>query len=179
MAGGTGLLGFGVAGDAAAAVSEETLSEYRNFRAQEASKVWERGYRWRPDRAIAIGDTGVDARHPDLGPWNNARVVNTGDGYDLVRIEDGGEERTVADLGPYSGTIGPGAADANAAQYARHAFTTPSGAEQVEATLSWTANTQDLDFYLEDSQGNTVGSSTQHRRRPEYERLSGRGGFVS
>jgi hypothetical protein len=48
--------------------------EFANVRVREAQKVWDRGTRGRPDRTIGATDTGVDARHPDLGPWNDVGV---------------------------------------------------------------------------------------------------------
>jgi hypothetical protein len=43
---------------------------FLNWRAAEARKVWDRGFGGRRDRTLALTDSGVEARHPDLGPWN-------------------------------------------------------------------------------------------------------------
>ncbi|WP_227380127.1 S8 family serine peptidase [Haladaptatus halobius] len=69
---GTGVVG---AGATANTVGATRVNEpFLNWRVWEASKVWERGYRGRADRTIGFTDTGIDARHPDLGPWNGILV---------------------------------------------------------------------------------------------------------
>jgi hypothetical protein len=57
----------------------------------------------------------------------------------------------------FSGTIGPGTEDDPA--YARHTFTAADDADKVEATLSWTPPGQDLEFYLENSDGTRLASA--------------------
>jgi hypothetical protein len=70
-----GLLGAGAAGSAAAETEFDALDDrLLNWRAAEAKKVWDRGYRGRPDRTLALTDSGVSARHADLGPWNDLRI---------------------------------------------------------------------------------------------------------
>lgn len=59
---------------------------FLNWRTVEARKVWERGYRGRPDRALALSDTGISARHADLAPWNGIRFVTDGDGIELDSV---------------------------------------------------------------------------------------------
>jgi subtilisin family serine protease len=78
---GTGLLGIGANTGAAASGGG---GDFRNWRAREASKVWDRGYRGRPDRTVALTDSGIEARHPGLGPWNGVRVEIGDDGPRLV-----------------------------------------------------------------------------------------------
>lgn len=61
---------------------------FLNWRAVEARKVWDRGYRGRRDRTLALTDSGVEARHPDLGPWNGvtAKIVDDGDGGQELKL---------------------------------------------------------------------------------------------
>ena len=81
----TGLLaGLGVVGVGPGAAASGLDDAFRNWRAWEASKVWERGYRGRPDRTVALTDSGIEARHPDVGPWNGVRVEIDDDGPRLV-----------------------------------------------------------------------------------------------
>jgi hypothetical protein len=56
----------------------------------------------------------------------------------------------------YSGVLGPGGPGTTRQT---HTFTAPEGSLRVKATLSWTANTQDIDFFLEDESGDRVASS--------------------
>ncbi|WP_458186922.1 M14 family zinc carboxypeptidase [Haladaptatus sp. NG-WS-4] len=57
----------------------------------------------------------------------------------------------------FSGTIGPGASAAPARK--RHTFTAVSDADKVEASLSWTPPGEDLEFFLEDADGNAIATS--------------------
>jgi hypothetical protein len=57
-------------------------------RARRAANAWERGYRGRADRTLALTDSGVEARHGDLGPWNGVRTSN-GEGSRDLRIDAG------------------------------------------------------------------------------------------
>ncbi|WP_435361021.1 S8 family serine peptidase [Haloarchaeobius sp. DFWS5] len=147
---GAGLLGLG-ANTAAAGANGSLDPAFFNWRAREASRVWDRGYRGRPDRTVALTDSGIDARHPDLGPWNGVRVT-VRDG-DLV-IPKTERERVALDGEgeSFSGTIGPGTlADPTTAT---HEFTTATGSEGIDAELTWTpdnveGNGEDLEFYLE------------------------------
>ncbi|WP_435334904.1 S8 family serine peptidase [Haloarchaeobius sp. TZWWS8] len=146
---GAGLFGFGASSAAAAGTGLD--STFFNWRAREASQVWDRGYRGRPDRTIALTDSGVEARHPDLGPWNGVRVT-VRDGELVIpkneqeRVELAGEGES------FSGTIGPGTF-ANPVTKV-HEFTTPTDAEGIDATMTWTpadveGNGEDLELYLE------------------------------
>jgi len=49
------------------------------IRVREAEKAWERGYRGRADRALALTDSGAEGRHPELGPWNGVLAPATSD----------------------------------------------------------------------------------------------------
>jgi subtilisin family serine protease len=95
---GAGVLGIGGVGDAAAA-SGDVEDRYRNWRAWEATHAWERGYRGRTDRTISLTDTGIEARHPDDGPWNGVQVLlddgnPTLEGGDPFAFVDGTVEPT-------------------------------------------------------------------------------------
>lgn len=71
--------------------------QFSNLRVREAAKVWDRGYRGRPDRTIGLTDTGVDARHPDLGPWNGVVTFIEGGEVKLTTQAEV-ESRTTATL---------------------------------------------------------------------------------
>ena len=77
-----GLVGAGAVGTAAA---DELESVFRNIRVREARKAWERGYRGRADRTLALTDSGAEGRHPDLGPWNGVTATTTSD--DTLKLE--------------------------------------------------------------------------------------------
>jgi subtilisin family serine protease len=167
VAAGASLLGVGATGTAAA--EEGFHREFANPRTWELSRVWERGYRGRPDRTVAVGDTGVDARHPDLA-WNRVRIVEGEDELDLQKVtnvDTGGE--SVGDIGPYTGTLGPGVADAGETERDTYELDVPAGANEVEATATWTPQRQDNELLLLDENGNVVASST------EFNPLSGAG----
>jgi hypothetical protein len=57
----------------------------------------------------------------------------------------------------FEGTIGPGTPNARATK--RHSFTAVADADKIEASLSWTPPGQDLEFYLEDSDGNRIAAA--------------------
>ncbi|PSQ15310.1 hypothetical protein BRC99_01640, partial [Halobacteriales archaeon QS_7_69_60] len=76
-------LGVGAVGTAAA--DHEIDSMFRNIRVREAQKAWERGYRGRADRSLALTDSGAEGRHPDLGPWNGVTATTTSD--DRLKLE--------------------------------------------------------------------------------------------
>ena len=78
-----GVLGAGAAGTAAA--DHQIDSMFRNIRVREAQKAWERGYRGRADRSLALTDSGAEGRHPDLGPWNGVTATTTSD--DRLKLE--------------------------------------------------------------------------------------------
>jgi subtilisin family serine protease len=72
----------GLGASAGAASAGETPIDKRllNWRRAEAAKVWARGFRGRPDRSLALTDSGISGRHADLGPWNDAVIKKTPDG---------------------------------------------------------------------------------------------------
>ena len=167
---GAAALGASGAGTAAAQGIDELDDRLLNWRTVEARKVWDRGYRGRPDRTLAITDSGLSARHPDLGPWNGV-VASTDDDGNLVLADadeqdisypDPGAEVEITELATFeeSGTVGPGVADAG--QVSRDVivtFTPATVAEeesdedleptQLEGTLTWTPQRQDNELFLE------------------------------
>ncbi|PSP78230.1 hypothetical protein BRC88_11030 [Halobacteriales archaeon QS_4_69_225] len=191
---GAAALGVG-AGSAAAAV-DGLDSRLLNWRRVEAKKAWDRGYRGRPDRTLAITDSGLSARHPDLGPWNGV-VASTDDDGNLVLADvddqnvdypDPDAAVTVTELATLegSGSVGPGAADAG--QVSRDVivtFTPATRADQeaaeedqdleptqLEGTLTWTPQRQDNELFLEkkvDGDWEVVRSGT------DFNPLSGAG----
>ncbi|PSP78229.1 hypothetical protein BRC88_11025 [Halobacteriales archaeon QS_4_69_225] len=131
---------------------------HANFRVQEAQKAWARGYRGRADRSIGITDSGVDARHPDLGPWNGIRA--TPENGELVLTGPAkGDSRDKVKTGrtiEASGTAGPGTFAAGD-EFVITEFDVP-GSEQddpadvLDATLSWEPygeNGNDLELRLD------------------------------
>ncbi|QLG60796.1 S8 family serine peptidase [Halorarum salinum] len=144
---GAGLLGgVGVRTTAAATDGD---GGFRNWRAIEAQRVWDRGYRGRRDRTIGLTDSGLDSRHPDLGPWNGVTAFLEGgelkltkpDENDLSRVDTGDGES-------FSGTMGPGTFATGEEAY--HEFTAPEGAEELDASLSWgPVEDNDLEFRVD------------------------------
>jgi subtilisin family serine protease len=161
------LAGLGLVGltaDVSAAADTAFDPAFANWRAREAAKVWTRGYRGRPDRTVALTDSGIDARHPDLGPWNGVRtVVRDGD----VLIPESERERIDFDAGEqFSGTLGPGTF-ANPSRNT-HEFTAVADAEGIDATMTWAPedvqdNGEDIELYLDrrvDGEWERVAAST-------------------
>ncbi|WP_254822860.1 S8 family serine peptidase [Haloglomus halophilum] len=163
-AAGAGLLGAS-ANSASAGHSELALSDLANSRVQELVKVWDRGYRGNPNRSIGLTDSGLDARHPDLGPWNGVRGIVGDDGLQLV-------DESVRDINtpdePLSDAVStPGAFPATA-QATPGTFATGQEVEvvrftmntgpmrYVNAELDWTPsqqNANDLEFRLDKNTG--------------------------
>ncbi|WP_101296665.1 S8 family serine peptidase [Halegenticoccus soli] len=154
---GAGLLGVGVPGGAQGAAT--TDEAFLNWRVREARHAWDRGYRGRIDRTVALTDTGVDSRHPDLGPWNGVRAVTRGGELVLTRDTADAVDRTELDESEsFSGTIGPGTFATPDVR--RHEFTAPASADEVRAELSWSVgDVNDLEFYVEDDTGERVATS--------------------
>jgi len=147
LAGGS-LLGAAASDGVTAAETVDT--QYFNWRAREAAAVWERGYRGRPDRTVALTDSGVEARHPDLGPWNGVRAeIRDGE---LVLPATERERRSIDAGDSFSGSMGPGTF-ANPDR-SSHRFETPANAEGIDVTMTWDpsdveGNGEDLELYLE------------------------------
>lgn len=158
---GLGVAGLGGVGQA----TDGSDSAFRNWRARELSRVWERGYRGQADRTLAITDSGVEARHPDLGPWNGVRAT-VRDGELEIPSEE--RERVAADADTVnrSGSIGPGTF--GNPETATHEFETPTAVEEIDVEMTWTPSDvqdqgEDLELYLEretDSRWERVAAAT-------------------
>ncbi|MFC4543208.1 S8 family serine peptidase [Halosolutus amylolyticus] len=96
---GTGLTlgGIGLGSAVAGSSDDERTIDpaFTNVRTREAQQAWDRGYRGRPDRTLALTDSGTDARHPDIGPWSGV-TVSTEDGFEV----DGNPFATTGAIGP-------------------------------------------------------------------------------
>lgn len=57
------------------ATDDEFQAEFADRRVREARKAWAKGFRGRPDRTLGILSDGLEARHPDIGPWNGIRAI--------------------------------------------------------------------------------------------------------
>ncbi|WP_129116921.1 S8 family serine peptidase [Halegenticoccus tardaugens] len=139
--------------------SEATGGPFLNWRAREAGHAWDRGYRGRIDRTVALTDSGLDARHPDLGPWNGVRAV-TRDGEFVLTTDsaDAVDRVELDEAESFSGTIGPGTFLAPETE--RHEVTAPTEASELRAELSWTAGeVNDLEFYVETADGERIATS--------------------
>ena len=157
-------LGVGASGSAVA--HDGFHAEFANWRVREARKVWDRGYRGRPDRAMAVTDSGIEARHPDLGPWNGIQAVEVDEEIRLTRPEDNTypeTERTEGIAGgSFSGQLGPGGPgsdDRVPTDRQTHEFTAPTAEgsdeidediDEVDATMTWTPQAQDNELYLDE-----------------------------
>ncbi|WP_411714340.1 S8 family serine peptidase [Natronomonas sp.] len=107
---GASALGLGATGSVAAEI-DELDARLLNWRNVEAKKVWDRGYRGRPDRTLALTDSGISARHPDLGPWNGITAVIEND--ELLLVDTEKSNRKIEQIGSQitdfrTGTAGPG-----------------------------------------------------------------------
>lgn len=131
---GASVLGIGATSTVAAptGINEDFL----NWRVREASKVWDRGYRGRPDRSIALTDSGLDPRHPDEGPWNGITALTRDGAVKLTRPANNDTERVkTGDTESFAETAGPGSFATGDEIY--HPFVTPANVEQLDATLTW------------------------------------------
>ncbi|MFC4438992.1 MULTISPECIES: S8 family serine peptidase [Natrialbaceae] len=97
------LAGIGLVGSTATAGRSAALdasndgtfdTAYTNVRVREALHAWKRGYRGRPDRSLALTDSGTDARHPDIGPWNGV-TISTEDGEFELESTHPGQGREI------------------------------------------------------------------------------------
>ncbi|WP_336135130.1 S8 family serine peptidase [Natronomonas amylolytica] len=147
---GAGLLGTGAAGSAAADMGPLD-DRLLNWRVAEAKKVWEKGYRGRPDRTLGLTDSGVAARHPDLGPWNGARLAPDGEGgLDVQSVEKVETEVPVTDAKTFDSVSFSGqnaGAGAVGLTNQTETFELPSQDGEdvvghgISATLTWNADT--------------------------------------
>lgn len=185
----------GLLGSASGVVAaDEGFDEaFVNYRVVEASKAWARGYRGRPDRALGQTDSGLDARHPDLGPWNGIGVdIDDGD-VSLYRYEFGDFQRTETGKSEsFSGVIGPGVTndlvgpmqDVPTETTVTHEFDAPSDVDVIDATMTWTPPSpgtplgefgMDIELYLDEQQDDgsweRIARSTQPGQ-PEHVQAS-------
>jgi hypothetical protein len=127
-AAGAGLFGVSATETVAA---DEFHADFANRRVREAKKAWGKGFRGQPDRTLAILSDGLDARHPDLGPWNGVRAVPDGkEGLKLIhqnleRLDAPDDIRFFAESRPLPSNAGD----------TRHEypFTGPENVHRVEA----------------------------------------------
>lgn len=164
----TFLKGIGLTAAAAAVgpglgSAEQTSIDERflNWRAVEAQKVWERGLRGRRDRTLALTDSGVEGRHPDLGPWNGVRAEIQDGEFTLTRgtgddgaaeyvpvTDDAGEPLTESDSGTF--TLGAFAAPNEQLSEVKGTTFTAKTDGSLDAELSWTPPGNDLEFRIDD-----------------------------
>ncbi|WP_254863818.1 S8 family serine peptidase [Halovivax gelatinilyticus] len=140
---GTGLL-TGALGTTSALGTESGSIDpvYANVRVREASHAWERGYRGRPDRSLALTDSGTDARHPDIGPWSGVTVTTADGEFQLETTHappgHGDDEYETEELdaetftGTNQGTVVLGLVDSPD-------LSPVDGTDRIEATLDWTS----------------------------------------
>jgi hypothetical protein len=141
-----GLLGMSGTEKATAATGGVN-PDFLNWRVREASKIWERGYRGRPDRSISLTDSGLSPRHPDEGPWNGITALIRNEEVKLTRPANNDTERVkTGDTESFSGTAGPGTFATGEEIY--HEFTTPAGVEELDAMLSWSPSEPANDLEL-------------------------------
>jgi subtilisin family serine protease len=148
LAAGGSLLGsLGTRG--VAAETADAWDEFRNWRAIEAEKVWNRGYRGRSDRTIGLTDSGLDARHPDLGPWNGVKAFTENGDLKLTKPEENDVSRVESGETEYfEGTMSAGTFASGEEKYVE--FTTPSDVDELDSTLSWSPiEDNDLEFRLD------------------------------
>ncbi|MBP1988365.1 S8 family serine peptidase [Halolamina salifodinae] len=145
-----GVAGLGAGADVAAAADADT-GGFRNWRAIEAGHVWDRGYRGQADRVIGLTDSGQDARHPALGPWNGVTAFPDGDTLELTKPAENDVSRVESgETESFSGTAGPGTFATG--DEISHEFTTPADVDELDASLSWTPNadaSNDLEFRID------------------------------
>jgi subtilisin family serine protease len=151
-------VGAGLFGASADTVSADHPMDrkFANPRVQELAKVWDRGYRGSNDNALGLTDSGIDARHPDLGPWNGVEIVEDDGGFalkdrnvDFVRDS----EKTHAD----EETVSP-ASTTGTTTVELVTLTPDAKRSHASATMTWTpsprpsgneANSLDLLFQRE------------------------------
>lgn len=179
---GAGLLGVGAGTTAASATDDGLDLAFANLRTQEAQKVWERGLRGRPDRAVTMTDTGVDARHPELGPFNG-RTVELADGTLTQKVSEGQMDKAAVGDEVIDGEIGPGLSIGGTRQRRFHEFTTPSNdviespvegtkLHLVHAEMTWEPRNDDsygphdLELYLDKKVGDGTWERVAASHRP-------------
>lgn len=149
-----GIFGVSATGRAAA---NEFQAEFARRRVQEARKAWAKGFRGQPHRTLAVLSDGLEARHPDIGPWNGVRAVPDGDkGLELVhenleRLDVPDDIRFFAE----SRSI-----PSNAGGRHEYPFTGPPDVHRIEAHLKSSPSGQSngLRLVLETANGDVIES---------------------
>lgn len=151
-AAGAGLLGASANTAAADHTNNTMAAKFANPRVQELEKVWsERGYRG-SGVTLGINDSGIDARHPDLGPWNGVQIVPDGDSLRYLNPDDVEYDRLGENDFEESATVSPGATGTGQ-ESTIHSFTPSSPRNHIDAEMSWTPAQNDLEFRLDERDG--------------------------
>lgn len=149
---GAGLFGLGAAEMSSA---DEFHVKFANRRVQEAKKVWEKGFRGQPLRTIGILSDGLEARHPDIGPWNGIRAIPDGD-EGLKLIHENLERLEVPDDIRFF--VESRSIPSNAGGRHEYPFTGPQDVHRVEAHMksSPPVTSNGLLLLLETSDGEVI-----------------------
>ncbi len=123
-------------------------------------------------RMQVIGYTTAIRTIAEYAKQNTTATIETG-GDSLAYVTTDSLTRSSADLSfienpnvgfvemdageHFEGTIGPGAPAVRAQK--RHTFTAVADADKIEAALSWVPPGQDLEFYLENANGDRIASA--------------------
>ena len=143
---------------------------FANPRVQEAMHAWERGYRGNPMRSLALNDTGVDSRHPDIGPWNGITATTANGELELRRIDqdrDWEPDTTTLDEEVFEGEELGGEVVGFSETYE---LDVPKGTELIEVTLDWDSTTSDdIELrFLEDGNQRGLDRSDEPPLTVEY-----------
>lgn len=152
---GAGLFGVGATETAAA---DAFHAKFASRRVREAKKAWEKGFRGRPDRTLGILSDGLEARHPDIGPWNGIRAIPDGDkGLKLVhenleRLNVPDDIRFFAESRSIPSNVG--------ATRHEYPFTGPQDVDRVEAHVKSSPSvlSNGLRLLLETADGEVIES---------------------
>ncbi|MFB6221221.1 MAG: S8 family serine peptidase [Halolamina sp.] len=144
-----GATALGADADVASAAAPDDWDEFRNWRAIEAQHTWDRGYRGRADRVIGLTDSGQEARHPGLGPWNGVKAFPDNGELKLTKPEQNDVSRVESgETESYTGTMSAGTFATGEEKYIE--FTTPSDVDELDSTLSWSPiEDNDLEFRID------------------------------
>jgi hypothetical protein len=147
-------LAVGVSASTAAEDGDAFTPEFANWRVREARKVWDLGYTGRQDRPLGLTDSGVDALHPDLGPWNGVRVESVGDTFQLV--EDTYEPLPDAN---YDTTLTLGAGLAGSATVSTDPIEVPGAADRLRLGAFDAGLEENVVVRVLDSEGEELASN--------------------
>lgn len=131
IAAGASLVGLSGAGTTVTAEAGDITVSLLNRRVQEARKAWIKGFRGQPNRTIGLIGHGLEARHPDLGPWNGVRAVP--DGNESIQLVKQHLERLDVndDIRFFEGSFGPNVGN----KRNEHPFRAPPDVDRLEAHL--------------------------------------------